>query len=395
MPRTIPPRALDLLDVSIAAYVADRVVERRRAGWDGWQRELALHVPVREETAWRSAAGDALRALAEYLTGDTWHLDVHARTAERAYNPRKPLSPFPEVEEVALFSGGLDSFAGAIDLLTRGTSGLFVGHRGRNPASGVGSSQRAALNHLKTVHPTAELVSFFVAEPQKLGAEDSTRSRALLFYALATVTALGTGARRLTIPENGYLSLNVPLSLGHVGSLSTRSTHPHTIALLRALLAALDLELEVTLPYHHQTKGEVLQGCLNQPLLHSGLTHTISCGHPSVAGRDPLLPPAYRKPGQHCGYCLACLVRRASIEHAFGSDPTFYAYGQPGTFPESRTATLQALRRSLHTQGAKTDVQRIVATGPLEVPPADLLAFRDVYRRGQDELRTFLARYGL
>lgn len=391
----VPPLALDFLDLSAALYVADRAVDRKRTGWDGWQRDIALHVPVREVAVWNGPAGEALRLLVSYLSGDTWRINVHAGRQNKPYRPRKPPPPFSQVEAVALFSGGLDSFAGAIDVLAEGTPLLLVSHRGRNSPSGVSTSQRAALGHLRTAYPQAEHVPFFVAEPLKTGREDSTRSRALLFYALATVTALGSGAQRLIIPENGYLSLNVPLSTGHVGSFSTRSTHPNTMHLLKALLAALGFNLSVELPYHFLTKGEVLQTCRDQDLLRSGLTSTISCGHPSVSGRDRSLPPGHRKPGQHCGYCLACLVRRASIEHAFGDDPTFYAYGQPGEFSERQTITMRAIQGSLRAVNTRTDLQRIVASGPLTGPPEEVLAFRDVYRRGQDELRKLLARRGL
>lgn len=394
MPRSIPDRVLDFLDVSIAMYGADRMVGRDQASWDGWQREITLHVPVRHEAMWRGEVGKSWRDLVNYLTGDTWHLVPRARPTLREYRPRIPRPPFPEAEAVALLSGGLDSFVGAIDLLTQRVPMLFVGHRGRNPSSGVSTSQRNVLEHLRTKYSNAELVPFFVAEPVKTAQEDSTRSRALLFFALAAATALGSGATRLVVPENGYLSLNVPLSLGYIGSFSTRSTHPHTIDLLRNLFGVLDIAVDVELPYHHQTKGEVLQTCQDQDLLFTGLTHTISCGHPSVPGRDSTLPPALRKPGQNCGYCLACLVRRAAIEYAFGDDPTLYPYGQPGEFPSTKTLVLEAVRSSLRSPST-ADMRRILANGPLNVSNEDMLAFRDVYRRGQDELQTLLARRGL
>ena len=89
--------------------------------------------------------------------------------------------------------------------------------------------------------PCGQLSSFWfyvlppLIDPEHVG-ESTMRSRSILFLALGTLvgSALGLGTG-LVVPENGLISLNVPLTFGRGGSHSTRTTHPHTIALYRRL----------------------------------------------------------------------------------------------------------------------------------------------------------------
>jgi hypothetical protein len=55
--------------------------------------------------------------------------------------------------------------------------------------------------------------------------ETSTRTRSFLFLAFGLAIASIEGSS-LWIPENGFASLNLPLTADQRGSLSTRTTHP-------------------------------------------------------------------------------------------------------------------------------------------------------------------------
>lgn len=66
------------------------------------------------------------------------------------------------------------------------------------------------------------------------GAEDTTRSRSLMFFAHAIVLASGIGHHvDLYVPENGVISLNIPLTVMRLGSLSTRTTHPYFMGMFQ------------------------------------------------------------------------------------------------------------------------------------------------------------------
>jgi hypothetical protein len=62
----------------------------------------------------------------------------------------------------------------------------------------------------------------FAASP-----EITLRSRSLLYLALGLTAAAAFGpAPPLIVPENGWISLNPPLTLSRLGPYSTRTTHP-------------------------------------------------------------------------------------------------------------------------------------------------------------------------
>ena len=62
----------------------------------------------------------------------------------------------------------------------------------------------------------------------------------------------------LLIPENGFISLNIPLTPLRLGSLSTRTTHPLFIQQMQDILDALDFRVRLSNPYQFKTKGEML-----------------------------------------------------------------------------------------------------------------------------------------
>src|SRR3546814_17913306 len=89
--------------------------------------------------------------------------------------------------------------------------------------------------------------------------ENTQRGRSFLFYSLATLAASAIDGRTtVDIPENGLIALNVPLDPLRFGALSTRTAHPHFIASMQRLIDALALDGELTHPYRHMTKGEMV-----------------------------------------------------------------------------------------------------------------------------------------
>lgn len=387
------PAAEDLLRAAIGAYTADVRIARDEA-YDNWTRDIALHLPVQEPAAWATGAPILARLLA-FLTGDRW--TVLVRPAPALYRPnrrkRARRAYRLDVEVVSLFSGGLDSFIGAIDLLEAAGQVALVGHHsaGGGPTS-IAQEQAHAALRARYGRARAPLLQFWISPP--VGAtgvsEITTRARSILFLALGVVVASGLRASRLVVPENGPISLNVPLTPTRLGSFSTRTTHPYLIALCRDLLACLDLDLELVLPYRFHTKGEMLIGCADQGVLARGLAATMSCAHPG-AGRFG----EERNANQHCGRCLPCLIRRAAIGVS-RPDPTSYAW-RGGDQPLSpvQAADLRAVRIALERY-ARTPprIGDILLPGPLPGTDDELDAYLAVFRRGIAELGRFVGRSG-
>lgn len=95
-----------------------------------------------------------------------------------------------------------------------------------------------------------------------------------------------------------------------MGSLSTRTTHPYFVALFRQFLQAFAINTEIQTPYRFHTKGEMLANVNNQTVLAQTVKESMSCSH-TEAGRYQ-----GRTPGNHCGYCVPCIIRRASTSAA-------------------------------------------------------------------------------
>ena len=143
--------------------------------------------------------------------------------------------------------------------------------------------------------------------------ELTLRSRSLLYLALGLVTAAAFGdGTPVVVPENGWVSLNPPLTLNRLGAYSTRTTHPHFLAQLSSLWQQAGLEQPLSNPYQNLTKGEMVAQCRNPDLLKKLFPQSVSCSRPVVSRWQ-------RRPAGSCGYCYPCLMRRAAL-HRLGWD---------------------------------------------------------------------------
>ncbi|MDZ7283837.1 hypothetical protein N4G62_17550 [Sphingomonas sanguinis] len=309
---------IDLLVLGALVYAADTRISRATEAQDGWTRELRLVVPVSDVATWERARPIAERALA-FLSGDRWTIEFRGRPAgqERLAGTTASLIE-TDLRGVNLFSGGLDSLIGAIDSLSRDERPLLVSHAGEGAGS---KAQYLCHDALKAQFPQRHFewvrlpMVFSHDLAEGVGSETSTRARSFLFFAfgIAAGTALGRQFE-LKVPENGLIALNVPLDPLRLGALSTRTTHPFYMARWGELVAALGIDGTLANPYWALTKGEMVEACEDKPFLMSIADKSISCSSPAKL----------RWAGQaqgHCGYCLPCLIRRASMPV---DDPTDY-----------------------------------------------------------------------
>lgn len=368
--------AWDFLRFSAAVYCADRLTVRPGT----WTRSISLGFPVADIAAWRGAAGGLADAL-EFLTGDEWRLEPRPSGEPLAQAPSSE-----SVDAVCLFSGGLDSFAGAVDLMAAGSTVSLVAHYegGQSPTAQVRLAEQLGLRY--PAHPIA-LRRIFLRpaasseeqeRPLPEGRESSTRSRSLLFIAAGLVVASQSGPEvPLFIPENGYIGINVPLTRARSGSLSTRTTHPYFMASLSACLARLRITNRLVNPFRLMTKGETVAASSDPHAMRSLARTTLSCAHPEASRY------ARRRQG-NCGYCFPCLIRRAALYHVGLDDSADYAFDalrENEALAGARGSDLRALVRAMSTPGRAIDVLR---NGP--VPSEDVRAFADVYERGRREI---------
>lgn len=303
------PAAWDLLSLALAIISAD-LAGHRKSSPDGWTRVFDLTVSVIDASFWNDNATIVERMLA-FLTTDRWTL--HFVEGGILPSPeRKPI--FPDEDCIVLLSGGLDSYVGAIDLVARGLKPVAVSQTVR----GDGKQQRdfsaaigGGLRHIQISH---------AAKIPKQESPASQRGRSIIFLAygvfMATTLARYHAGEEVTlyVGENGFISVNPPLTGARLGSLSTRTTHPVVLGLLQQILDAAGLRVKIVNPYRFKTKGEMLRECLNQNLLKAHAYQTTSCGRYKTFKLT------------HCGRCVPCLVRRAAFHAWKGEDFTTYVF---------------------------------------------------------------------
>src|ERR1017187_7716726 len=117
----VPAAALDLLNIAAAVYCVDRIEERPGT----WTRTVHLKLPVQQLDLWNAVSADFADAVS-FLSGDNWHMQF----SDSAEVVSAPTDIAPPVDAVCLFSGGLDSFTGALNLLAEGKTVCLVGHYG-------------------------------------------------------------------------------------------------------------------------------------------------------------------------------------------------------------------------------------------------------------------------
>jgi hypothetical protein len=353
-------RAWDFLSIALAVYGADRFIARHSSP-DGWTRMIALDVEVVEPDPWSAQAArlaDALR----FLTGDIWYVRFRAGGQSPPDFPQR----LTDRDCTCLFSGGLDSLIGGIDLTVAGRRPLLVSQAApkEGPIQELLAGRIGLGQHRFEGHVTERGVPPY---------EPSSRSRSVLFFALGALAAAGLGGE-LFVPENGLISINPPLTRRRVGSLSTRTTHPHFVGSIQTVFDQVDLGIRIVNPYTHKTKGEMLAQCAD-PAIAEIASGSYSCGKG-------------KRLNKHCGRCVPCLIRRAAFLKAGIEDLTSYAAGDL-TFHAANDDVYAARLAVLKL--THSDVTRWAAeAGPLPIDPACRDAHVAVVRRGLEELRDFL-----
>ncbi|BBC28844.1 uncharacterized protein SGFS_001350 [Streptomyces graminofaciens] len=368
-----PAAAADLVRIAASAYLADRSIRRPLTTFT---RTIDLTVHTVAPDPWNAASGQLAEELLSWLTGDAWHL--HAVPA--APGDHRP-APVADADDVMLLSGGLDSLCGAADHLGDTAERIHLSHYDGSTVIRHAQQQTSAWLNDRARQPLRHL-SVKLCQTHS-AAESSSRSRSLLFAALASAVAAGASSPQVTVPENGFTSINPPLTAARGGALSTRSTHPGTFARINELLASLDIPVTVANPYAYLTKGQLLARALDragQSLLQAG-AGTLSCSKLDgnwYSGGDPTL---------NCGLCLACLVRRGSFTAGPHHDATTYLVDH--LTGSARQLLLDHRRKDVHDVRQAIvrgiDDTDILAVGELP-PDTDLDAVVDLCQRGLQEL---------
>lgn len=368
--RIVPPiSAIDFAAFAISVVAADKLVSRSDSP-DGWTRMIDLTIFLSEPEKWKPIK-ITIEKMLKFLTGDFWTLSFQLAEAP-AIQPRyEPLKR--ENDCVCLLSGGVDSLAGAIDLLSEKRNPLFVSQI----ITGDGERQRNFANRFGEHNHCQWSIG------KLRGTEGSTRARSIAFFAFALLasSAISTSGNiaEIVVPENGFISLNVPLDSNRIGSLSTKTTHPVYMTLLQEIWDALGINAKLILPYKFKTKGEVLKECKDRQLLEELVFATNSCGK-------------FRRHGlRHCGVCVPCLVRRAAFLEAGLQDTTEKGYRYED-ISKSNSKDLAAVALAAK-QVERSGINRFIKGNLSFANPDDRNSYLGVVLRGINELENLMRGY--
>jgi hypothetical protein len=395
----VPDILTDLIEIASYVYCADQAVTR---GGEGvlafgaqWRRNFVFHIPVRRPSIWSSPAVlHALQRTLAILSEDNYEFHFVQRIKAVPMQQYLTLgdgdSTAPELDEVLLFSGGLDSLGGTVqEAVVDKRRVALVSHRSN---SKVFSRQKKLVSRLHEVcqkNPPLH-VPVWVHQSGTEGREYTQRSRTFLYASLGAAVARVFGLKRIRFYENGVVSLNLPISEQVVGARATRTTHPQVLDGFANLFSLLVEEtFTVENPFLWITKTEVVNligdaGCGEL------IAQSVSCTHTREQTTE--------KP--HCGRCSQCISRKfATLASRFSNlDPGSLYHLDLLTDPRTpekdrtlvesfiRTATLIGSMNELQVVEHYGEVSRVLRhVRPLS---ADQVAERviQLYRRHSAEV---------
>lgn len=301
------PRLTDLAEMASSIFLADRLALRGKK----WKRNLKLRIPVTDLVFWRQP--NILRTLSDilyYLTEDYWTFEFTDRKPRAFDNHKQIVFPFDMPNEtcIALFSGGLDSFAGVVKHLSESSFrktflvSIVTNHRMRGVQKKLAYSIKQNLNIDLILVPLAVYLRSPML-PEKLQ-EKTQRTRGFIFTVLGSIFSVLAGKYNLNLFENGIGAINLPMVNFQIGTDNTRSVNPVTlIEISKFMSTVIGDSFEIKNHAQWLTKAELCQS-LSESVLRDHIRKTVSCDG-GFSRRVKGLA--------HCGLCTSCILRRQAL----------------------------------------------------------------------------------
>ena len=306
----IPDKFLDLLDIATYVFCADRYVSRGGEGVDdaseNWQRHLIFYIPVRNPDIWKSQ--EMMKVLKEclgFLSDDSYDFIFFKNKKPlpiNCYIKYSDVNIIDPVEEVVLFSGGLDSLGGAIqECVINHRKIALVSHRSSNK---IFHQQKTLIKGIRSDlspdrNPKYIPVNIIKGFDE---ADKHQRARSFLYASLAATVAVMFGLSKIRFYENGIVSINLPISSQSSGSKATRSTHPKVLNGFGKIYSLLvDDDFTVENPFFWMTKTDVIE-LIKNASKGKLIKETRSCNDVFNMTKEKT----------HCGICAQCIERRLS-----------------------------------------------------------------------------------
>ena len=354
----LPPRILDLLEIASYIFATDRYISRGpkdAVEYHAWARHIDFHIGVRDIDFWsRAAVTKALSDGLTFMSGDaeyTFNFEPGHSTPPTSLFDQAGFSvDLGDAEMVVtLFSGGLDSLCGALDLLnSKDHKVVLVSHQSQ---PGTVRTQRALVDALKAKYPGRVYHYSFPCTLRGVRAREETqRTRSFLYASIAYAIASAYGQDGFYVCENGVTSINLRRREDLANARASRTTHPQAMGKLAALLSLIgERDFTICQPYMFNTKADIVEKV--QGYAPELISSSVSCTRTFDAEGE----------ATHCGRCLQCIDRRVAV-YSVGAEErdhrglyTCDIIVDPIDEAEARTTALDYIRQAISFSHASLD----------------------------------------
>lgn len=320
--QALSPQYSDVVDIAVAVHLVDRLATnytKMSKSEKEMPRRIRLRLPLQTyEKLNELSILEKLSEILYWFTGDFWTFEFlpyvkQPRVAQRQH----PLPFLPSINSatrVALWSGGLDAFAGTYQQLSQDENNyILFGTGSSHYMNGIQRSVSKALAGLFSRRTQlVQLPFFFKGVHDDIRTSSNMRSRGFVFLLLGAVCVRQIEQNTLYIHENGVGAINLPYRKSEVGLDHSRSVHPLSLVSMSDLLSTiLERPFFFKNPFLTWTKAQMCKELLSRGAARQAF-FTVSCDS------------RHRAYTTQCGYCSSCLLRRQAIAVSGVSDKTGY-----------------------------------------------------------------------
>jgi hypothetical protein len=343
------PKIIDLLEIAAYVFTADRSVFRGDTSNltnNSWARSFEFYIPVRDCTFWeKEETKNKLSLALKYMTGDRKYVfnfykyehpqNFFDNQIPTLFNSEDLAGNKSENIEIMIFSGGLDSLAGAIEFLNKNPQKTLclVSHKS---SKGTIHTQATLVSYLKKRYGNRIKYYGFGCHYTKVAKsdEETQRTRMFLFSAIAYSTCSVFGLDGFLIYENGVTSINLSKQADVINARASRTTHPKTMALLKNFYMLFNEKIQLKTPFMYSTKTDVMQ-IFKKHKECDIIASAVSC---SSTRKNTTFT--------HCGCCSQCIDRKFAI-YASGLENYDATYMNEFITSDNDNPTLQMLYNTL------------------------------------------------
>ena len=343
-PELIPQRIVDLLQIAVYVFSADRMAfrgERDSVENGTWARSFEFNIPVYDLEFWNAEKTKrALCTALQFMTGDRkYSFAFHPLSDDVLAIGDKQLrfemfsNEYETIEEaqstdIILFSGGLDSLAGSVRHLNEFSDRnvCLVSHQAHTV---VMNTQSSIVKYLKEKYGTrVRAYGFKCHNRTMISKEETQRTRMFLFSAIAFALCNCYEKHDFYVYENGITSMNLAKQVDTINARASRTTHPKTLGLLSSFYRLFDESFKIITPYYNKTKAEIVE-VFKTYSDQNIITSAVSCSTTRKKQHQ----------GLHCGVCSQCIDRRFAIAaSSLNDDYTVYSNDFVREFKDRETA---------------------------------------------------------